>query len=178
MPNLLVVDDEPSVLAALTRSLRHRMGSALCIDACSDSLQALQLASGHVFDVVVADLRMPGLDGLAFLTALGEIQPHAVKLMLTGTADFATAQRAVNDIGVFRYLTKPWQDDELAAHIQAALDHARLSAQQRAQADAWAADQGLISPQELEMRRLEALEPGLTKVEWTPDGAVVMPALA
>lgn len=177
MPTLLLVDDEPSVLTALKRSLRQHFGTALAIEVCSDSVQALQRAHERHFDIVVADLRMPGLDGLAFLAALAKVQPHAVTLMLTGSADFATAQRAVNDVGVFRYLCKPWQDDELASHMQAALDHAQHTARQREHATAWQASQGQISPQELERQRLEALEPGLTQVEWAADGAVIMPPL-
>jgi DNA-binding NtrC family response regulator len=175
MPTLLLVDDELSVLTALKRSLRRHFGSELAIELCSDASQALQRAHERHFDVVVADLRMPVMDGLAFLSRLGQVQPHAVTLMLTGSADFDTAQRAVNDVGVFRYLCKPWHDEELAAHMRAALDHARDNAQQRERADAWAASQGEISPQELERRRLESLEPGITQVEWGPGGTAIMP---
>lgn len=175
MPTLLLVDDETSVLTALKRSLRQHFGSELAIEMCSDPRQALQRAHERHFDIVVADLRMPVLDGLAFLSGLNAVQPHAVKLMLTGSADFDTAQRAVNEIGVFRYLCKPWHDDELAAHMQAALDHAAHAAQERENATAWQASQGQISPQELERQRLEALEPGITQVEWGPNGTAIMP---
>lgn len=177
MTTLLLVDDELSVLAALKRSLRARFGSDLRMELCSDATAGLQRALERPFDIVVSDLRMPGMDGLTFLTRFAEIQPHSVKLMLTGSADFGTAQRAVNEIGIFRYLTKPWQDAELAEHIQVSIDHARQSAQQRDRAVAWAASQGQISPQELERHRLEQIEPGLTQVEWGPDGAVIMPPL-
>ena len=74
-----------------------------------------------------------------------DIQPHCVRLMLTGTADFATAQRAVNEIGIFRYLTKPWLDGDLEDHLQAALDQAQWARQQREEAVAWAESQGRIS---------------------------------
>lgn len=177
MPTLLLVDDEVSVLAALKRSLRQHFGTAISMELCSDPAAGLQRALERSFDIVVCDLRMPGIDGMGFLTRFSEIQPLCVKLMLTGSADFATAQRAVNEIGIFRYLTKPWQDAELAEHVQAALDHAQAAAVQREQATAWAASQGEISPQELERRRLERLEPGLTLVDWGADGAVLMPPL-
>ncbi|MBP6339284.1 MAG: response regulator [Vitreoscilla sp.] len=177
MTTLLLVDDEMSVLTALRRNLRQHFGTDIQVEICNDPAAGLQRALERRFDVVVCDLRMPGIDGMAFLTRFAEVQPQCVKLMLTGSADFSTAQRAVNQIGIFRYLTKPWQDTELAEHMQAAMDHAREAALQREQASAWAASQGTISPQELERRRLERLEPGLTQVDWGADGAVIMPPL-
>jgi two-component system, probable response regulator PhcQ len=98
-------------------------------------------------------------------------------MMLTGSADFATAQRAVNEIGIYRYLTKPWQEMELLGHLRAAMNHALQRQQTEQQAQAWLADQAKPSPQELERLRLESLEPGLTEVEWSEDGAIIMPSL-
>lgn len=178
MPTLFLVDDEVSVLHALKRSLRQHFGERVSVELCSDPVAGLQRALERSFDIVVCDLRMPAMDGMEFLTRYNDIQPQSVKLMLTGSADFATAQRAVNEIGIFRYLTKPWKDAELAAHMQAAMDHAEAAAAQREQATAWAASQGAISPQELERRRLEQLEPGLTRVEWAEDGSIIMPPLS
>lgn len=178
MTTLLLVDDEPAVLAALKRSLRGHFGSTISMELCTDAALGLQRALERPFDIVVSDLRMPGMDGLSFLTRFAEIQPHCVRLMLTGSADFATAQRAVNEIGIFRYLTKPWLDSELAEHLQLSIAHAQLNAQQRERAVSWAASQGQVSPQELERQRLEQIEPGLTRVEWAADGAVIMPPLS
>lgn len=177
MPNLLIVDDEVLVLASLARSLRRHFGHRMRVELCSDPAAGLQRALERPFDVVLSDLRMPGMDGMSFLSRFADIQPHCVRLMLTGTADFATAQRAVNEIGIFRYLTKPWLDGDLEDHLQAALDQAQWARQQREEAVAWAESQGRISPQEAERQRLEQLEPGLTRVEWDSEGAVVMPPL-
>jgi response regulator RpfG family c-di-GMP phosphodiesterase len=52
------------------------------------------------------------------------LQPHSVRMLLTASADFQTAQRAINEAGLFRYLTKPWSDAELGAHFEAALQAA------------------------------------------------------
>ncbi len=59
------------------------------------------------FDVVVADMRMPEMDGIEFLTQVREISPHTVRMMLTGNTDLGTAIAAVNAGNVFRFLTKP-----------------------------------------------------------------------
>jgi response regulator RpfG family c-di-GMP phosphodiesterase len=89
-------------------------------------------------------------------------------MVLTGTGDFETAQRAINETGVFRYLTKPWSETDLRSHVSAAIEKVR-------QAKAPAARE--VDPQAIERRRLEALEPGITAVEWGPQGEVLMPPL-
>lgn len=176
MPRLLLVDDEPSQLKALQRTLR-----GLCPDLHLDLALGAEEALAHVrartHDVIVADLRMPGMDGLALLGEAARWQPLAVAMLLTGVADFGTAQRALNEAGVFRYLTKPWEPEMLRSQVRTALAEFQRRATQQAQATAWQAGQGQLTPQELERLRLEQEEPGLTHVEWADDGAVLMPAL-
>jgi two-component system probable response regulator PhcQ len=169
MIRLLIVDDEPSVLAALRRELRHAFAGELVIETCADPALALTRVRSQPFDIVMSDLRMPEIDGLAFLSLVSAISPASVRIVITGSSDFETAQRAINDAGVFRYLTKPWSEAELRSHRAAAIATCR---QTRAAAAAAAED-----AQSLERRRLEAIEPGITAVEWGPAGEVVMPPL-
>jgi two-component system probable response regulator PhcQ len=166
MTRILIVDDEPPVLAALRRALRQRFGNRLQMELCSDPNDALGRAREVEFDIIMSDLRMPGIDGITLLTLMSALQPRSVRLLLTASADFETAQRAINDAGLFRYLTKPWLEPELAAHMESALAEVK----QRRPADA-------DDPSERERARLEALEPGLTHVEWGPQGEVLMPPL-
>lgn len=170
VPRLLLVDDEGSVLTALHRALRQAFGTRLHVTPREDPHAALALLREEAFDVVLCDLRMPGLDGLALLAQAAVLQPHAVRMVLTASADFAAAQQAINGVGVFRFLSKPWGRVELSTHVEAALAQARLQAERRAH------DEARLSPQERERRRLEALEPGLTQVEFGPLGEVVMDA--
>lgn len=121
MKRMLIVDDEPGVLAALKRTLHHHFAQTLLVETCPDPMQALERVREEHYDVVLSDLRMPGLDGLSFLTLVSALSPHSLRLMLTATADFDSAQRAVNESGVFRYLTKPWNNDMLRSHVAAAL---------------------------------------------------------
>lgn len=167
MNRLLIVDDEPSVLAALRRALRHRFGTALSIDTCDDPLAALALAKAQPYDIVLSDLRMPDIDGLSFLSLVSALAPDSVRMVLTGSADFETAQRAINETGVFRYLTKPWTEAELHGHLAAAI----------ACAEARRAAAPPLDPEEAERLRLEQMEPGITAVEWGPAGEVLMPPL-
>ena len=126
-PSLLIVDDEPAVLAALQRALRKRLGDAVELVAHTDAMLALEAARQRDFDVVISDLRMPEIDGVGFLSLVSAVLPESVRMILTGSADFLTAQTAIQDAGVFRYLTKPWNDDEVALHVRAALAQAQAN---------------------------------------------------
>lgn len=168
---LLIVDDEPSVLAALRRELRRQFADELLIETCADPALALTWVRAQPFDIVMSDLRMPEIDGLSFLSIVSAILPASVRIVLTGSSDFETAQRAINDAGVFRYLTKPWSEAELRSHLAAAIAIAVTSRQ------AGAAAAAAEDAQSLERRRLEAIEPGITAVEWGPAGEVLMPPL-
>ena len=177
MPKILLLDDEPHVLAALKRALRVRFGATLKIESTTDAQLALRRARETGFDVVMSDYRMPQMSGIDFLAAVREAQPHSVRMMLSASSDFDTIQRAVNDVGVFRYLSKPWNEEELVEQLRAALALAEHTRSERELADAMRLQRGDADAAEVEMRRLEALEPGITHVEWGPQGEVLMPAL-
>jgi len=176
LQRLLLVDDEANVLSALQRLLRRHLGTAVKVDTFNDPLQALQCAYGHGWDVVLTDYRMPGLNGLDFLRKLVKVQPDVVRMVLSASADLPTVLDAVNDVGVFRYLVKPWQPEQLVSHVVRALEHSRELKAQRALADEMRVQRGELGAAELERRRLEAIEPGITHVEWGPNGEVMMPS--
>lgn len=176
-PRVLLVDDEPAVAQALRRCLRQAMDRRTAIEICHSGAEALERLHAQAFDAVVSDLRMPGMDGLQLLQRAAKVQPLCTRLILTATADFASAQRAVNSFGIYRYLTKPWDPATLAVDIRDAIEHGRVLREQQGQATAWAVAHGQVSPEALERLRLEALEPGITQVEWAADGSIVMPSL-
>lgn len=123
---VLVVDDEANVLAALRRALRARGHE---VATAEGGAQALDLMGQQGFDAIISDMRMPGMDGAQFLQAARSLQPRAVRLLLTGHADTASALQAVNQGEVFRYLTKPWDDAQLHAALGEGLDRERLRAE-------------------------------------------------
>ena len=174
---ILLVDDEPAIAHSLRRALRQEFGGSLVVDTCHSGEDAIELLLARRFDAVISDLHMPGMSGMAFLERAAQIQPECVRMILSGSTEFTTVQRSVNTLGVFRYLTKPWSDDDVATHVREALRHGATLRVQRDQAEAWAASRGQISVQELERRRLEQMEPGITQVEWALDGSVIMPPL-
>jgi two-component system, probable response regulator PhcQ len=172
--HILLVDDEVSIVRSLNRALRQAFPHSLLIDTCNCGDEALEMLRERRFDVILSDLRMPGMGGMELLEKAAGVQPDCVRMILTGTSDFSTAQQAMNGFGVYRYLTKPWEIDDLVKHMGAAIQHSASLRAQREQALEWAASQGKISPQEIERHRLEAMEPGITQVEWDEDGCFVL----
>lgn len=107
---VLAVDDEPNILNALRRTLRARGFEVL---TAADGPPALELLRGEPVDAIVSDMRMPLMSGADFLREARAIAPDAVRILLTGYSDMAATIRAVNEGEVMRYLTKPWEDQEL-----------------------------------------------------------------
>jgi CheY-like chemotaxis protein len=91
--------------------------------------EALQVLEQHPIDVVVSDLLMPGLDGITFLRMIKEDYPHIVRIILSGHLHTQTILSAINQVGVFRFLTKPLEldDDTLKKILYEALDEAKLN---------------------------------------------------
>ncbi len=125
---ILCVDDEPNVLEGLTLHLRRKYQ---VLTATSGS-QGLELLRAHPeVAVVVSDMRMPGMDGAAFLKEARATAPDATRVLLTGQADLASAISAVNDGQIFRFLTKPLPPEQLQVALAAAVEMNRLVTAER-----------------------------------------------
>src|SRR4051812_19415199 len=120
---ILFVDDDPNILAGYQRSLRKRFSVATALNA---DLGLSLIESEGPFAVVVADMQMPGTNGVQFLRKAQEKAPETVRLMLTGNADQKTAMEAVNEGHVFSFLTKPCSPENLELALERALNQHRL----------------------------------------------------
>jgi response regulator RpfG family c-di-GMP phosphodiesterase len=120
---VLFIDDDDNLLDAFQRQLRGRFE----VDTAQGGQEGLdRVESAGPYAVVVSDLRMPGLDGIAVLSRVREMAPDTVRIMLTGHADLVAATAAVNEGNIFRLLTKPCQDAELKSALAAGLEQYRL----------------------------------------------------
>jgi two-component system, probable response regulator PhcQ len=172
---ILLVDDEPHILSALQRSLRRVLREPdYRIETQTDPLAALARAADHAYALVISDYRMPGLDGVTLLTRLRTLQPEAARIILSGQADQQALLAAINQAQIARFIGKPWDDDALLAEIQAVLRQRDEHLETQRLADASRVQAGTLSPQELERRRLERLEPGITAVKWADDGSFIL----
>ncbi|NMG45007.1 response regulator [Aromatoleum toluvorans] len=180
MSRILIVDDEEAILKSLRRLLSLTpcvVGSrvySLHVDTFSVAAEALEKARHTAYDLVLSDYRMPGMDGVSFLKAFREIQPDAARLILSGYADLNGLIGAINEAGISRFMSKPWNDYELVAAIGQALALRELTLENQRLADQARVAMGSLSAAELERRRLEAEEPGITHVIWGEDGSVLL----
>src|SRR5919197_175567 len=116
-PALVVVDDEPTVLAAVARDLRRVFGERYRIVRAGSGEQALEVLRELVrraeqVALLVADQRMPGLSGTDYLVRAREIVPSAKRVLLTAYADTEAAIQAINEVSLDYYLLKPWDPPE------------------------------------------------------------------
>jgi response regulator RpfG family c-di-GMP phosphodiesterase len=121
---VLYVDDEPSLCRAFARLFRE--DDRLAVSTASSPEEALTLLGGGAFGVIVSDLRMPGMSGLELLATARRRVPGIRRLLVSGYADFEAALDAINEVGVDRLLTKPWQNDDVRGAVQTAAGVVRL----------------------------------------------------
>ena len=121
---LLLVDDEPNVLAALRRVLRRDGYRILTADS---GPQGLQLLASNPVDIIVSDQRMPGMTGVEFLRQAKTLYPNTIRIVLSGHTELRSVTDAINEGAIYRFLTKPWDDGQLRGVIQDAFHHKDLA---------------------------------------------------
>ena len=161
---VLLVDDEAPIVAALRRTLR---GRGYRIFGVTSPAEALEVLAKETVDLVISDIDMPGMSGLDLVARVRRDFPGSVRILLTGRGTLDAALRAINDGEVHRFLTKPWEDDELREIVASAL--ARLEELRRAQA----ADQGAARKRAM-VAELEREHPGIAQVDRDGEGAYVI----
>lgn len=136
---LLLVDDEPSILRALTRLFRRDGYRILAAGGGQQALELLEAAEKPV-SLIISDQRMPGMNGAAFLARSMDVCPDAMRFLLTGYSDMDAMVDAVNKGNIHKYLAKPWNDAEILllvrealAQVELKLENIRLTALTRQQ---------------------------------------------
>lgn len=122
MNRILLVDDEANILAALRREIIGWQGAdGFEVQAYTSPKEALEWAKITPFDVVISDYKMLEMDGVTFLKAFQDIQPDAMRLILSGQADREVLVDAINRTRIYRFISKPWNEAELAGAVAQAL---------------------------------------------------------
>jgi diguanylate cyclase (GGDEF)-like protein len=112
---LLLLDDEENVLRSLVRLFRRDGYQILTANSVAE---AFDLLASNSVQVILSDQRMPDMSGTEFLTRVRDLYPDTVRMVLSGYTDLATITEAINLGAIYRFLTKPWNDDELREHIR------------------------------------------------------------
>lgn len=125
---ILFVDDDPAVCRAFGRTLAD---AGCAVDFAPRAEPALERLADHCFDVVVADLQMPGMSGLELLERARQVTPETRRVLLSGQCDLSSAIDAVNRAAVDQLILKPWSPEELRARIRTVAQAARREDEER-----------------------------------------------
>lgn len=125
---ILFVDDEANVLSALRRIFRRENYH---IDTAMTGVEALQLLKEHDYQLVISDYKMPQMNGAELLKRIKALHPASIRIMLTGEADTGAVLGAINEGAVYKFILKPWNDDDLRITVGLALEQYDLLAKNK-----------------------------------------------
>jgi putative nucleotidyltransferase with HDIG domain len=123
VPTLLFVDDEAGILSSLRRLFRPQ---GYTIFVAGGGAEGLAVLEKEPIDLVISDMRMPEMDGAQFLEKVRQRWPQVVRILLTGYADVTSTIAAINRGEIYRYIAKPWDDQEIILTVKDALERKRL----------------------------------------------------
>ncbi len=123
-PSILIVDDEDMVITSLRAYLQ--LETDYHVEGITDPEDAARFLEDQQVDVVVSDYLMPKMNGIQLLARAKQFQPEATRVLLTGHADKQSAIQAINDVGLYQYLEKPWENAQLLLVIQNGMERTQL----------------------------------------------------
>lgn len=123
-PHILIVDDEDMVITSIRAFLQ--LETEYAVHGHTSPEEAVRLLETSPVDVIVSDYLMPKINGIQLLAKAKELQPEAARVLLTGHADKQSAIQAINEVGLFQYLEKPWDNAQLLLVIQSAIERTQL----------------------------------------------------
>lgn len=120
---LLFVDDEPNILSSLRRLFRQ---DAYRVSVANSGAEGLQFLEQQEVDLIISDMRMPEMDGAKFLEQVRQRWPDTIRILLTGYADISSTIDAINKGQIYRYIAKPWDDNDIQLVVRQALERQEL----------------------------------------------------
>jgi DNA-binding NtrC family response regulator len=160
---VLFIDDDPMIVKSIQRLLRREPFQLV---TAGSAQQGFTLADIYDFSLVISDFSMPGMDGLEFLGKIKAQNPQVLTMMLTGKAEIDLAVKAINDAGVYKFILKPWDENDLKLTIRRALESLEVVKERddlRSKVDA----------QAQVMAQLEKSYPGITRIKRDRDGYLI-----
>ena len=121
---IMLVDDEEMVLASLSSFLT--LETDYDIITFLNPLEALEHIKENEVNLIISDYLMPQMDGISFLGQVRQLKPDVIRIILTGYADKENAIKAINEVGLFQYIEKPWDNDDLRIIIRNGLERQQL----------------------------------------------------
>ncbi|MDH3215028.1 MAG: response regulator [Candidatus Krumholzibacteria bacterium] len=124
---IVLVDDEDMVLTSLSSFLS--LETDYHVETFLNPEKALDFIKDNEIDLVLSDYLMPEMDGITFLGEVRKIRPDAPRVILTGYADKENAIKAINEVGLFQYIEKPWDNDDLLIILRNGIERKQLMKQ-------------------------------------------------
>lgn len=122
--SIVLVDDEEMVLTSLRSILQ--LETEYDVSTFTSANEALGFIGGNEVDLVISDYLMPEMDGISFLGKVRDIKPEIPRIILTGYADKENAIKAINEVGLYQYIEKPWNNEDLMIIIRNGLEKQKL----------------------------------------------------
>ncbi len=119
-PKIMIVDDEEMVLTSLRSFLN--LETDYEVETYTSPKEALEDLDSKPLDLVISDYLMPEMNGIEFLLKVKSLHPYSTRILLTGYADKENAIKAINEVGLYQYIEKPWDNEELKLIVQNGLE--------------------------------------------------------
>ena len=161
---LLIVDDEKSIIDSLIRLFRKE---DIEIFKATSGADGLKIIEEEEISLVISDHRMPHMSGVDFLARLKEISPDTIRIMLTGYADLQATVDAINKGEVYRFISKPWNDEELLMIVRQSLEYRNILMENRQLTRT-------VKRQSSILNKLEGQYPGISDITRGEDGSIVL----
>lgn len=121
---IVIVDDEEMVLTSLSSFLA--LETDYYVKTFTSVKKALEFIKNNDVGLVISDYLMPEMDGISFLAKVKDLKPHIPRIILTGYADKENAIKAINDVGLFQYIEKPWSNEDILIILRNGLEKQKL----------------------------------------------------
>ena len=160
---ILIVDDDKMILKSILRILRNEDYQILTAQSGQEGLTILK---DYEVNLVISDQQMPGMNGLEFLKRTKKEYPQVLAIMLTGHAEVEIAMNAINEAGVYKFILKPWDDNDLKVTIRRALETMELMQERESLLQR-------VKTRDTIIQDLEKEYPGISKIERDEDGYII-----
>jgi two-component system, probable response regulator PhcQ len=160
---ILIIDDEVEILNALSRLLRE---PGYVIHCASSAAEALAVSDRTSLDLIISDYMLgPDINGIRLLEKLLDKQKDALCILITGYADMQVALEAINTIGLYKFILKPWDNNDLIITVRRALEQRALIQENRRLVNE-------LRRRESVLEQLEKEHPGITKIRRNAKGLI------
>ncbi|BBP82919.1 hypothetical protein PHLH8_25610 [Pseudomonas sp. Pc102] len=171
MARIQLVDDDPLILRTLQRAMRD---AGWELEPFDDPVLALHALAEKPYEVIVCDHHMPDIDGVTYLQFAKQCQPASIRILLSGMADHQALMQAINQAEIYRFIPKPWENEELLATVRGALTLYRTREHDRRELDLLQIHKHRGEAERMQIKVLKTRHGELYEVQRDEQGRIVL----